>query len=60
MYLTVNHGGRTGDAAATIRSLRFRLMKTYVANGQVQPLTSLTTAEATALLSAVEEYYRRR
>ena len=56
MHLTFTHGGRTGDAAATIRSLRFRLMKTYVVDGQVLPLAGLTTAEATALISAVEVY----
>ena len=56
MHLTFTHGGRTGDAAATIRSLRFRLLKTQVLNGQVEPAAGLTTAEATALLSALEVY----
>lgn len=57
MHLTLTHAGRTGDATASIRNLRFRLLKgTNSSQGDNILGAGLTTAEATALISAVEVY----
>ena len=56
MRLTFLHGGQTGDAAASIRNLRFRLRRADTSGGQIVPGIPLTNAESTALISAVEVY----
>jgi hypothetical protein len=56
MHLSFTHGGRAGDASASLRSLRFRLLAAVKTGDTITPGAGLTTAEATALLAGVEVY----
>ncbi len=56
MLLSFTHAGRTGDASAAIRSLRFRLLSAVNYGNSLNPGAGLTTAQASALISAVEIY----